>query len=214
MLPTSAVDQAAAYLGASMRSSGMSMEPSGSIRCNSCMRRLTTLLFVGLAVVGAAGSAGGVPKTQPQRLRVTVYFLVDDQKASLGVRETAERRGTKPVAEAALQRLLAGPPIGHAGLTSAIPAGTRVRSLSVVHQTARVNLAGLPSLSSVSGTTVARIGTQIARTLIGLSGITRIRIESNGEPWNFRLMSGGISTRAWDYGLLVGLWVGNFKALP
>ncbi len=165
-------------------------------------------------MVGTAGSAGGGPKTQARRLQLSVYFLVDRQNASLGIRETAERRGMEPVAKAALQRLLAGPPHGHAGLTSAIPAGTKARSLSIVHQTARVDLAGLPSLSNVSGTTVARIGTQIARTLIGLSGITGIRIESNGEPWNFRLMSGGISTRAWDYRLLVGLWVGNFKALP
>jgi hypothetical protein len=54
----------------------------------------------------------------------------------------------------------------------------------------------------------------VARTIIGLSDITRVRIESNGRPWNFPLMRGGISTRVWDYPLLVGLWVGNFKALP
>ena len=35
-----------------------------------------------------------------------------------------------------------------------------------------------------------------------------------GRPWNFWLMSGEVSTRPWDYDLLVGLWVGNFKALP
>jgi hypothetical protein len=66
----------------------------------------------------------------------------------------------------------------------------------------------------VGGVTIARIGTQIARTVNGVSDVTRVHIESNGRPWNFWLMSGGISTRAWDYELLVGLWVGDFKALP
>jgi hypothetical protein len=80
--------------------------------------------------------------------------------------------------------------------------------------TATVDLTGLPSLATVNGTTIARIGTQIGRTIIGLSGIERVRIESNGRPWNFWLMRGGISMRVWDYPLLVGLWVGNFKALP
>ena len=80
--------------------------------------------------------------------------------------------------------------------------------------TATVDLAGLPSLANVNGTTIARIGTQIARTLIGLSNVARVRIESNGHPWNFWLIHGGISKRAWDYQLLVGLWVGGFKALP
>jgi hypothetical protein len=66
----------------------------------------------------------------------------------------------------------------------------------------------------VNGTTMAPIGTQIARTIIGLSDIRRVRIESNGRPWNLSLMRGGISTRVWDYPLLVGLGVANFKALP
>ena len=103
-------------------------------------------------------------------------------------------------------------------MTSAIPAGARIRSFSIVQRrkdsTATVDLAGLPPLENANGTTIARIGTQIARTLIGLSDVARVRIESNGDPWNFWLIHGGISKRAWDYQLLAGLWVGNFKALP
>jgi spore germination protein GerM len=151
---------------------------------------------------------------------VTVYFLADSQTAPLGVRRTVMRRGSAPLARVALQQLLAGPNAGERrqGLTSAVPAGARIRSFSIVRRshssTATVDLPGLAPLSSVSGVTIARIGTQIARTLIGLSDVTRVRIESNGSPWNFWLMSGGVSTRPWDYQLLLGLWVGDFKALP
>ena len=62
----------------------------------------------------------------------------------------------------------------------------------------------------MSAVTIARIGTQIARTVIGLSDVARVRIEANGHLWNFWLMSGGMSRRVWDYQLLLGLWVGNF----
>ncbi len=119
-----------------------------------------------------------------------------------------------------MQQLLVGPSAHERseGLTSAIPAAAKIRSFSILQQpqgsSASVDLIGLPSLATVNGTTIARTGTQIARTIIGLSDITRVRIESNGRPWNFGLMRGGISTRVWDYPLLVGLWVGNFKALP
>jgi spore germination protein GerM len=116
--------------------------------------------------------------------------------------------------------LLEGPDAGDRrhGLTSAIPPRTKIQSFSIAQgangSTATVGLAGLPPVPSVGGVTIARIGTQIARTIIGLSDVARVRIESNGRPWNFSLMSGGISTRPWDYQTLVGLWVANFKALP
>ena len=149
-----------------------------------------------------------------------MYFLTDGQTAALAVRRTIVRRGFAPLARIALQQLLAGPNARdrRQGLSTAIPAGTRIRSFLIVQgahgSTATVDLAGLPPLASVSGVTIARIGTQIARTVIGLSNVAHVRIESNGRPWNFWLMSGSVSTRAWDYQLLVGLWVGNFKALP
>jgi spore germination protein GerM len=183
------------------------------------MRRLSALLLLGL-LVGGAGVSHSATKASSQRFRVTVYFLADGQTAPLGVRRTVMRRGSTPLARLALQQLLMGPKAGerHQGLTTAVPTGVSIRSFPIAQSphgsTATVDLAGLPPLSSVSGVTIARIGTQIARTVIGLSGVTRVRIESNGRPWNFWLMSGEVSTRPWDYNLLVGLWVGDFKALP
>jgi spore germination protein GerM len=136
------------------------------------------------------------------------------------VRRTVVRRRSAPLAQIALQELLAGTDVRgrRQGLRSAIPAETRLRSFSIAQgthgSTATVDLAGLPPLSDVSGVTIARIGTQIARTLIGVSDVARVRIESSGRPWNFSMMGGGVSRRAWDYQLLLGLWVANFKALP
>jgi len=184
------------------------------------MKRLPALLLVGLALGGAAAPSDSATTASARSFRVTVYFLIDGQSAPLGVRLTVVRLGFAPLARLALEQLLAGPSARERaeGLTSAIPAGAKIRSFSIVPgpkgSTATVDLAGLPSLANVNGTTIARIGTQIARTLIGLSDVARVRIESNGRPWNFWLIHGGISKRAWDYQLLVGLWVGGFKALP
>jgi spore germination protein GerM len=184
------------------------------------MKRVPALLLVGLALGGAGTSSRSATSASEQRFRITVYFLTDGQTAPLGVRRTVVRRGFTAAARLALRQLLAGPSARERrdGLTTAIPAGAKIRSFSILQQpkgsSATVDLTGLPSLEKVNGMTIARIGTQIARTIIGLSDVTRVRIESNGRPWNFSLMRGGISMRLWDYSLLVGLWVGNFKALP
>jgi spore germination protein GerM len=181
--------------------------------------RLLVTLLLGL---GVAGQAASFPAATPSatRFRVTVYLLTDAQTAPLGVRRTVVRRSSAPLARLALQQLLAGPNARErsAGLTTAIPAAATIRSFSIRQlprgSTATIDLAGLPPLRKTNGVTIARIGTQIARTIIGLSDVTRVRIESNGRPWNFWLMSGGVSRQAWDYQLLVGLWVGPFKAVP
>ena len=196
------------------------MEPRRRVRCNFGMKRLLALLLLGLTLGGASASSRSAASPSGQRFRVTVYFLTDGQSAPLGVRRTVVRRGSGALARLALQQLLAGPSARDRseGLTSALPARTKIRSFAIEQRPngsiATVDLAGLPPLAAVNGTTIARVGTQIARTVIGLSDITRVRIESNGRPWNFWLMSGGISRPAWDYQLLVGLWVGKFKALP
>jgi hypothetical protein len=190
---------------------------------NRCMGRppvLLVVLLVGLAMFVAMFPSRSATLASTPRFRITAYFLTDGQSAPLGVRRTVVRTGSAPLARAALQQLLAGPTASErrARLTTAIPAGTTIRSFSISRgdngSTATVDLLGLPSPSHVNGVTIARIGTQIARTVIGLSDISRLRIEASGRGWNFSLMNGGVSRRAWDYQLLVGLWVGNFKAVP
>ena len=180
---------------------------------------MLVLLSVLLLAVGGAATSESATTAAAQRLRVSLYFLTDGQTAAVAVRRTVVARSTS-LAQIALQELLAGPNARERreGLGSAIPARTKIESFSIARgaagSTANVTLAGLPPIRTASSLTIARIGTQIARTIIGLSDIARVRIEANGQPWNFLLMSGGISTGPWDYRSLLGLWVGNFKALP
>jgi hypothetical protein len=170
------------------------------------------------ALLAAVLAIAAPQHAQPaQHFRVTLYFLTDGGSAPLGVRRTVERRGTMPLARPALQALLRGPP---PGLTSAIPHAARIRSLTVTQgrrfSTARVDLAGLPRHSDA--VRIAQVGTQITRTLVGLSDIGRVYIRADGRPWNFFLMRGGIAKTPWDYSMLLGVWIGSgsksFKALP
>jgi hypothetical protein len=45
----------------------------------------------------------------------------------------------------------------------------------------------------------ARIITQVARTLIGLSDIERVTFRSEGRPWGLPLMDGGVEDGPFDY---------------
>ena len=166
----------------------------------------------------ACGAAAGFPRAAPDaplERRVTIYFLSDRGTAPLAVRATV-RRGRGTSARAALERLLRGPTSvqSRAGITTAIPERTAVRSLRVVRarrgSTAFVDLAGLPT-RRYDPIDVARIGTQIARTLIGLADIERVRLRSSGRPWGFLDRQGRRMDLTWDYGLLVGLDVGTAK---
>jgi hypothetical protein len=71
-----------------------------------------------------------------------------------------------------------------------------------------VNLAGLPPQGRTDVIRTARIITQIARTLIGVSGIERVWLETNGEPWGLTLRDGGVDAGPFDYGDLAGWDIG------
>jgi spore germination protein GerM len=172
----------------------------------------------GLAVLALAtgslklglASAGDSPVPALSTTQTTVYFLAADRAAPLGVRRMIDARS--PYARQALLALLAGPSPHErqAGISSAIPPGTEVRSLSFRgHGTtgAVVDLSALPATQD--GVERARVVTQIARTLIGVSGIERVWLRSDGRPWGFWSMEGGILDEAWSYDTLVGLDVGS-----
>jgi spore germination protein GerM len=176
---------------------------------------MARLLVAALAVLALAGAAGPSNGSSGRDFRVTLYFLTDGGSAPLGVRRTVVRTGTTPLAQLALEALIAGPTASarQDGLTTAIRSSVRIRSLHISlrrqdGQTAVVDLSGLPRTADV------RIGTQIARTLIGVSDITRVRIRADGKPWGFPSMRGGTIVRTWNYSFLLGLWVNGFKALP
>jgi len=142
--------------------------------------------------------------------RTTVYFLADEGVAPIGVRRTIEP--TSPYAREALVALLAGPTEEEiqAGITSAIPPGTGIRSLSFRGYGgtgAVVDLAVLPA--TYDAVDRVRVITQITRTLIGVSGIERVWLRSEGRPWGLWRMNGGLSDRPWSYESMVHLDVGS-----
>jgi hypothetical protein len=144
----------------------------------------------------------------PRTERATIYLLVDDGRAPLGVRRTVElpepAQGSR--VHAAVTALLAGPTPEEsaAGLTTAIPAETRLHSLTFQDQgaSAIIDLAGLPA--DAGPVSKVRIITQVARTVIGVSDVHRAWPRSDGEPWDLWRHDGTVVDRAIDYGVFVG----------
>jgi spore germination protein GerM len=172
---------------------------------------LRALSATGLALlVVACGQS--VPPAAPasgsaETVRVTLYFLAEDGTIARGVRRDAVERTPPPwgsAAGGALEALLAGPTAEEAstGLTTAIPAGTRLISLGSRGQGgtgAVVNLSGLGSVTD--GLDRARVITQIVRTLVGISygSVDRVWLREDGKPWGMYLMDGGVFDGPYDY---------------
>ncbi len=95
---------------------------------------------------------------------------------------------------------------------TAIPDSARVRSLTFKGKgstTAVVDLTGLPPAEGRRGEEATlgmrlRVITEIARTLIGVSGVERVELRVDGEPWDLWTMDGRILLRATDYKRLNG----------
>jgi spore germination protein GerM len=181
------------------------------------MRRYALLTLAALLVV-LAGCGGGASvasqsapaadegtATQPATgsTRTTVYFLIDNGAAPIGVRRTI--RTKSPYARRALEALLAGPSDEErgAGVTTALPAATRLLSLAFRATTAPGGNEAVVDLSGLEGVRdsmrTARIVTQVARTLIGLSDIDRVTFRSNGQPWGLVLRDGEVVDGPFDY---------------
>ncbi len=113
-------------------------------------------------------------------------------------------------ARLALEELLAGPTTAERqrGLTTAIPTGARIRSLTIETQArgsdASVDLAGLPSADDAGAVLKVRVMTQVARTLIGLNDIARVRLRVDGRAWGLWDMRGNIRDDPVDYVRLRG----------
>ena len=183
----------------------------------------------GETVVPAAATAD-----PPATLRTTLYFLAPEGAAPAGTRREIVER-TPPswgsLAEGALEALLAGPTAeeASAGLTTAIPPGTRLISLESRGKGGTGALVGLSGLDAVDdGLDRARVITQIVRTLVGISGssVERVWLLDEGEPWGMYLMEGGVDNGPFDYATLGGFHLGaacpgtetvecdHFDALP
>jgi spore germination protein GerM len=159
-----------------------------------------------LAVAVAASPLAHTEGRPPEAFTTTVYFLTQDRQSAHGVRRTV--LGKSPYALQALRELLAGPtePEKRVGVASAIPDGVGLIGFRIDGSTrASVELSGLESVRGAVER--VRVITQIARTLIGLSGIEGVRLRNEGEPWGLASMDGRVLDRSYDYDYLVGLEV-------
>lgn len=175
-------------------------------------RATCLLLMLAMTSVGCGGTTAARARSAPRpNAQVTIYFLIDARTAPIGVRRVISQKS--PSAGAALRLLLQGPTAAERrfGVASALPERARIRSFSIGPSvsaragSAMVDLAGLPTSRRAGVLRIARVGAQIARTLIGLSGIERLWIRSDGQPWTFSNQRGKLIDRAWDYSTLVGL---------
>lgn len=198
------------------RSGGILEEPQTPRRCITVMSRSWILVLLALAsaltMVFIGNASGGAARAGTERAgtprETTVYFLTKDAAAPLGVRRTSNREP----AGAALAALLAGPTTAERkrGLRTAIPEQARLVSLTLTGRqrvVAVVNLAGLPLARGRQGEEATlgmrvRVITQIARTLIGVSGIVGVKIRAGGSPWDLWRMDGGIVDRETNYDTL------------
>jgi spore germination protein GerM len=131
--------------------------------------------------------------------QATIYFLRDHATGPIGVRRAIS--GHAMPARQVMKALLAGPsaPERSGGVATAIPPGTRLLRLKFAGRErtdAVVDLSNLPR--SQSAVVRLRVITQVARSLIGVSGIERAWLRSNGKPWGLWSMSGGIFDQAWS----------------
>jgi spore germination protein GerM len=160
-------------------------------------------------------------KAKRTTFRSTIYFLTDTGAAPIGVRRTVKT--TQLRARGVLQALLTGPTPSEAasGITTALPKRTRLRTLTTTGPggtTALVDLTGVPAPMEVGSVNVERVLAQVARSLIGVSGIERVRVNVGGSPWNLWDHRGRVRDIAIDYRILLSFYVGgsgdSFKALP
>jgi len=172
--------------------------------------RLLAAALLGLAALTVSGCGGGeqepaaAASNRVPTIGTTLYFLTPDGAAPIGVRREIPR--TSPYALQALRALLAGPTEAERkqGITSAIPEAAELLTFRTEGKTTGVvDLAGLPE--EANAVERVRVIIQITRSLVGLSGIERVRVRSDGEPWGLWLMSGGVADEAYGYEKLLGL---------
>ena len=147
------------------------------------MRRLTVVI----AAAALAGCGDGEESattrattlTRPTRTAtVLVYFLRDGKIAA--ARRTVEHRGD--VEAAAIRALIAGPTAAEAraGLATAVPPETRLRSLSIVLGSARISLAQ-PEIEEEDVVTTASVP-QVVYTLTQFPKVRGVVYEGTRVP--------------------------------
>ncbi len=144
------------------------------------VRRVLAWIFV-LAVAAAVIWATQI---RPVETRVTVYFVgtVEGAETLVEVRRTVLARGTEALLRGAVEALLSGPTSNDRGrgLSTEIPPGTRLRSLSVRDGIAMIDLTGTIASGGGSMSMQARLW-QIVYTGTQFPAARQVRLLIEGQ---------------------------------
>ena len=153
-------------------------------------------LALGILAVGCARPSGPVeipeeeipfslarspePTTPEASTMGVTVFLVAEGRLAAVPREVSALSG---LPEAAMLRLLEGPADDERrlGVTSRIPAQTRLLEIAVFDQVAEVDLSAEFQGPASPEDILLRVG-QVVWTLVGLPGVTAVRFAIDGEP--------------------------------
>ena len=138
------------------------------------LARLSTRRFLpALIAIGATWATIGVTPGATAQSRVPVFFLQGEQLVRV------DRPGTTPLD--AVRSLVAGPTRAEVGkgFRTYVPAGTRVRSVTVANGIATVDISERFTSGNDPGSLLARLS-QLVRTLTGLQGATKVQLLING----------------------------------
>jgi L,D-transpeptidase catalytic domain/Sporulation and spore germination/Putative peptidoglycan binding domain len=128
-----------------------------SMKCSA----FVALVVAALVLAGSAGAG------------VNVWFVADGKPVSV------QRNGT--TLQKAVQQLLSGPTAAERGrgIHSAVPSSTPLRSVTVTHRVATVDLGARFAAGSDRALLQARVG-QLVRTLRGVLGVRGVRVLVEG----------------------------------
>ncbi len=126
------------------------------------------------------------PTATPATTIVRAYFFLDSFSGNEGlVPVLREVSGTKAVATAAMRALLDGPNTvetnARPGMSTAIPAGTRLLDLSIKSGLATVDLSGAFASGGGSASVLGRLA-QVVYTLTQFSTVDKVTFELDGTP--------------------------------
>ncbi len=135
--------------------------------------------------------SGSIRRTPPRRRRrlrrgktiVRAYFWLGGPEGSAGLVATLrEVSGTKAVATAAVNALLAGPSAseGARSITSAVPAGSQLLGITIADSVATVNLSKEFESGGGSASVTTRLG-QLVYTVTQFPKVTSVVIQIEGE---------------------------------
>ncbi|MBI1758499.1 MAG: GerMN domain-containing protein [Actinobacteria bacterium] len=131
----------------------------------------------GAASSNASVTPGGTP-TGAATTTVRTYFIRNEKVAPV-----ARTVSGTAVAKAAMEQLVAGPTASEkaAGLTSSVPAGTKVLGISITNGTATVDLSATYTSGGGSLSMQSRVA-QVVYTLTQFPTITRVKFSIDGTP--------------------------------